>query len=1386
MCVCVIVIMPNCIVNMTARTKWLVVTAAVLLTCCGARADEAAATPGGVATPGLAPLGGGVLGYVSDMMHYLTGVASELAASTSTPLPHRGDTSPPPAVVAVDDEVVTADESLHRHPAKFKYTIDELLHSHFDRKMSNDIDVDPCKAGGFQGDIALPDVQYELEWQLHKQNRSEQEAEEVRKLALLEGLQVEEEGLPEFRKKQESSSGSSSIPVGTAGGGGGAKAADPAGLHLHGPLVHNGQVVQPGELAVLLGHTVHNGEVVRHRGRGGPSMVYATDDGSELERHRETTRLQQRAHFHHKKRQPGEDGGEDDEDNEDRDADDIMIEEAVVASFPSDSPADVVEPVGHVEKKPPASTTAAPTTAARRHSSRRPRVTTTTTATDHLAERAATTEAATPRPRGKGGRGKGKGRRKEAARRDGEDPNPREPAEEDDSGVEDLAEDVEARIKPRRRKQRNRKRVHQGHRQRPDDSPSTEPGPSTALEAVAGGGDSARARARSRRPRAATARKERIWDYGVIPYEIDHMFGGSLKALFKQAMRHWENSTCVKFVERVPDEHPNYILFTERPCGCCSFVGKRGNGPQAISIGKNCDKFGIVVHELGHVVGFWHEHTRPDRDRHVQIVRDNILTGQEYNFNKLTSEEVNSLGLPYDYDSIMHYARNTFSKGTYLDTIHPIEVMLRKRKHEIGQRIRLSEGDIAQTNLLYKCMRCGRTHQENSGLIQSPRGSAGNDRCEWRVTATHGERIVLNVTQLDVYTHPHAHEADPCKSDYLEVRDGYWHRAPLLGRFCGKKLPDVITSTGSRLLITYMTSAKQAGHLGFTAVYEAVCGGDVDVDVSGNLESPNFPDDYLPNKECVWRLTAPPDYQVALVFQTFEVENHDSCFYDYVAVHDGNTTDAPLIGLFCGMNIPPEVHSTGNQLLVKFVSDGSVQKGGFSAMYLKEFDECTKSDHGCEHKCVNTLGGYECKCDIGYELHSDNKKCEDACGGMLDTPNGTITSPSFPEFYPSNKRCTWEIIAEAHHRITLNFTHFDLEGNNLECEYDRVVVYHKRSGGQLKKQGAYCGPHLPPLITSEGNALRIEFYSDLSVQKSGFAAVFLTDLDECAKNNGGCQHECRNTLGSYVCSCHNGYALHENGHDCKEGGCKYEISAPHGTVSSPNYPDYYPARRECIWHFTTTPGHRIKLVFSEFEMESHQECAYDHIVIYDGDSTDAHTLGRFCGSKVPHHIIATSNQMYMVFKSDASVQRKGFFATHSTVCGGHLMATQRVQHLYSHARFGDHNYDNNADCEWTIGAAPGAPFFIQLTFLTFEIEPENDCSYDYVEIFNGVDTIGSSIGGRICSYNNPGELRGEEELLVRFRTDSSVVGKGFSAAYIAVDFPDMEEDLRIPDEDEGK
>ena len=50
----------------------------------------------------------------------------------------------------------------------------------------------------------------------------------------------------------------------------------------------------------------------------------------------------------------------------------------------------------------------------------------------------------------------------------------------------------------------------------------------------------------------------------------------------------------------------------------------------------------------------------------------------------------------------------------------------------------------------------------------------------------------------------------------------------------------------------------------------AVCGGELDME-SGQLESPNYPEDYQPNKECIWRVSVPVGFQVALKFQSFEV-----------------------------------------------------------------------------------------------------------------------------------------------------------------------------------------------------------------------------------------------------------------------------------------------------------------------------------------------------------------------------------------------------------------------------------------------------------------------------------------------------------------------------------
>ena len=79
----------------------------------------------------------------------------------------------------------------------------------------------------------------------------------------------------------------------------------------------------------------------------------------------------------------------------------------------------------------------------------------------------------------------------------------------------------------------------------------------------------------------------------------------------------------------------------------------------------------------------------------------------------------------------------------------------------------------------------------------------------------------------------------------------------------------------------------------------------------------------------------PEDFQVALKFQSFEIENHDNCVYDFLEIRDGDSVTAPLIGAFCGYKMPKDIKSTSNSLWIKFVSDGSVQKAGFSASFMK-------------------------------------------------------------------------------------------------------------------------------------------------------------------------------------------------------------------------------------------------------------------------------------------------------------------------------------------------------------------------------------------------------------------------------------------------------------------
>ena len=71
---------------------------------------------------------------------------------------------------------------------------------------------------------------------------------------------------------------------------------------------------------------------------------------------------------------------------------------------------------------------------------------------------------------------------------------------------------------------------------------------------------------------------------------------------------------------------------------------------------------GIVMHELMHASGFWHEQSRADRDEFITIMWNNIMSGMEYNFLKYDLRKINHLGASYDACSVMHYGATAFAK----------------------------------------------------------------------------------------------------------------------------------------------------------------------------------------------------------------------------------------------------------------------------------------------------------------------------------------------------------------------------------------------------------------------------------------------------------------------------------------------------------------------------------------------------------------------------------------------------------------------------------------------------------------------------------------------------------------------------------------------------
>ena len=185
------------------------------------------------------------------------------------------------------------------------------------------------------------------------------------------------------------------------------------------------------------------------------------------------------------------------------------------------------------------------------------------------------------------------------------------------------------------------------------------------------------------------------WPNSTVYYTIDPRLPEKERVL--DAIKHWEDNTNLHFIERTYQK--NYIEFNKVGEGCFSRgIGMQG-GSQEVGVANNCD-VGSVIHEIGHAVGLFHEHTRVDRDEYIIVLYENILSDKVHNFQTYAERFMD--GASYteelDFESIMMYSSYAFSENPSV-----LPTIVRKDDYTTWttNRTHLSAGDIEGINNMY-------------------------------------------------------------------------------------------------------------------------------------------------------------------------------------------------------------------------------------------------------------------------------------------------------------------------------------------------------------------------------------------------------------------------------------------------------------------------------------------------------------------------------------------------------------------------------------------------------------------------------------------------------------------------------------------------------------
>ncbi|XP_061588811.1 neuropilin and tolloid-like protein 1 [Cololabis saira] len=261
---------------------------------------------------------------------------------------------------------------------------------------------------------------------------------------------------------------------------------------------------------------------------------------------------------------------------------------------------------------------------------------------------------------------------------------------------------------------------------------------------------------------------------------------------------------------------------------------------------------------------------------------------------------------------------------------------------------------------------------------------------------------------------------------------------------------------------TATTKAQVKNNSGVTPAGQ--CGTWVKEADGGYFTSPNYPEKYPPEKECIYIIEAAPRQCIDLFFDTrYSIEPSWECRFDHIEVRDGPFGFSPIIGRYCGQESPSYVRSSGRYLYIKFVADSELESMGFSARYNFTRDP--------EFKDVGVLPALP-NCDFD-----------------MSGPEGFVDSAHIRALKTEAVDCRWYIRAPPKAKIYLRFLEYEMHNSN-ECKRNFVAIYDGSSSVEhLKNKFCSTVANNVMLLNSLGV---VRMWADEGSRKSRFKILFTT------------------------------------------------------------------------------------------------------------------------------------------------------------------------------------------------------------------------------------------------------------------------------------------------------